>query len=163
MPVTFRDVEKAIRECLAENKVECGQDPILTSCDALRGKDFAELPGLYVFFDKEYIYYVGESGKLRTRVYDIHCRAQFASDLAGKLVLYYIHSDSPKLQEIMQKKRGRGKDLKTFFEKVRRMLRREISNLYLVVLPCESLTTKTQRQKIEKCIKQRLNPLFTPP
>ena len=146
------EVERAVSKCLHVVGIA------LESCSygVFSCNDFgAEGPGVYVFFDEEKVYYVGEASNVARRVLNEHCKARIGgSEGVVRFLMYF-------LGEICEKK-GKWLDLdaKGREELVRGILRERIGEMMVFVFTCGELSDPKGRKELEGCLIEELRPVL---
>ena len=150
-------VRRAIQKCLNNVGVpisNCNYG--VYSC----GDFVVKGPGVYVFFDEEKIYYVGEANNIARRVLNEHCRAHIGgSEGVVRFLMYF-------LDEVCNNKgKWSKRDAKGREKAVRKFLRGRIRKLRVFALTCVELANPSgsrkknvKRKNLEDCLKEELRP-----
>ncbi len=172
-------VSEAVEECLGK-RVD-NYSKYVTNCDLIRKRRFKKgdgkgIAGLYVFFDHDKVYYVGETDDMIRRVGNEHCNAHIAgSKYVARFLIYHLLTGDDIYEKIND---GRGKlrvipsvkSVKEIVEEVKKVVKeadgyikevlmREIGVQGIFMVICEELRggeKRSLRKSLEKCIVERL-------
>ena len=123
-----------------------------------------EVAGLYVFFDDDNIYYVGETNNMARRVGNEHCDAHIGgSEGVVRFLMYY-------LEDIYgEYGRWRNEDAKGRENIIKEILRERIRGLKILIITCDRLKDvkvgnerkiNSYRRRLEDCLIKELKPIL---
>ncbi len=137
----------------------------VTNCRGITSlRRMNEVAGLYVFFDDDNIYYVGESNNIARRVGNEHCDAHIGgSEGVVRFLMYYLEDIYGEYD------RWRNEDAKGREKIIKEILRKRIMGLKIFIITCDRLKDvkvdnerriNSYRRILEDCLVNELKPIL---
>lgn len=158
------DISHVVEDCLNAIGIdldECGLG--IYDCDNASGIHGS---GVYVFFDDDAIYYVGEADDVARRLIEEHCSAHIGgSEGVAKFLMNYLDEVCSRHSEWIELNPADRE------EYIKWILKGKIRELRIYIATCSELKDEKRngkriksklRSRLEKCIREKLKPALNP-